>query len=114
MAGVIWLINIGTEVVGIGRTWPSLGNGAPGGSVGSGDRAFDSNFSSCANTFAGVVSKSPDVSSRRTERSVGRMGLSGAPSEVRRMKLRAMLGFSRTCEEAPCRISGGEGCVRGG
>jgi hypothetical protein len=93
MAGVIWPINVGTEEVGDGRTWPSQGNGAPGGSVGSGDRAVDSNFSSCAITSAGVVSMRPNFSSQRTERSVGRVGLSGAPSEVRRIDLRAALGF---------------------
>jgi len=86
MAGVICPINIGTdEEVGVGRTLPSHGNGAPGGRVGSGDRAVDSNFSSCAITSAGEVSMRPDVSSRRTERSVGREGLYGVPSEVRRM-----------------------------
>jgi len=93
MVGVIWSINIVTEEVGVGWTWPSHGNGAPGGSVGSGDRAFVSNFSSCVITSVGVVSRRPDVSSRRTERSVGRVGLSGAPSEMRRMDLRAKLGF---------------------
>ena len=65
-------------------------------------------------TSVGVVSSRPDVSSRRTERPVGRVGLSSVPSEVRRMDLRASLGFSRICEEAPCRISDGEGCVRDG
>jgi hypothetical protein len=91
MAGVIWPINMGTEEVGVGRTCPSHGNGAPGGSVGSGDKAGVSNFSSCAITSAGVVRMCLDVSSRRTERSVGSVGLSGVPSEVRRMDLRATL-----------------------
>jgi hypothetical protein len=93
MDGVIYPINIGTKEVGVGRTWPSHGNGAPGASVGSGDRAFVSSFSSRAITSVGVVSRRPDVSSRRTERSLGRVRLSGVPSEVRRMDLRAALGF---------------------
>ena len=59
MTGVIWPINIGTEEVGVGRTWPSHGNGALGGSIGSGDRAVVSNFSSRAITFAGVVRIAP-------------------------------------------------------
>jgi hypothetical protein len=85
MDGEIWPTGIGTEEVGVGRTWPSHGSSAPGGSVGSRDRAFVTSFSSCAITSAGVVSMRLDVSSRRTERSVGRIGLSDVPSEVRRM-----------------------------
>ena len=76
MVGVFGPTSIGIEEVGVGRTWASHGNGAPGGSVGSGDRAFVSSFSSCAMTSAGVVSSRPDVSSRRTERSAGRIGIS--------------------------------------
>jgi hypothetical protein len=93
MVGVIWPISIGTEEVGVDRMWSSQGNGAPEGSVGSGERAAVSSFSSCAIISVGVVSSHPDVSSRRTERSVGRVGLSNVPSEVRRMDLRAALGF---------------------
>jgi len=44
-------------------------------------------------TSDGVVRKRPDVSSRRTERSVGSVGLSGLPSEFRRMDLRATFCF---------------------
>ena len=69
MAGVIWPIGIGTEGVGVGRTWSSQGNGAPGGSVGSEYIAVVSSFSSCT-TSIGVVSSRPDVSSRLTESSV--------------------------------------------
>ncbi len=93
MAGVIWPISIGTEGVGDGRTWSSQGNGALGGSVGSGDRAVIFSFSSYAIISVGVVSSRLDVLSRRTKRSVERVGLSGVPSEVRRMNLRAELGF---------------------
>ena len=61
--------------------------------MGSGERALVSIFVSCAITFDGAVRRRPDVSSRRTERSVGSVGLSGVPSEVRRMELRATLDF---------------------
>ncbi len=114
MVGVIWPINIGTDEVGVGQTWPFHGNGAPGGSVGSGDRAVVYNFSSCAITFVGVVSRRPDVSSRMRERSVRRVRLYGVPAEVRRMDLRATLGFFANMRKEPCRISDGEGCVRDG
>jgi len=40
-----------------------------------------------------VVRRRPDLSSRKMERSVGSVGLSVVPSEVRRMDLRATLGF---------------------
>ena len=98
MAGVIWPISISTEEVGIGRTWPSQENGAPGVSVESGERAVVSIFVSCVITSDGAVIRRPYVSSRRAERSVGSVGLSGVPSEVRRMDLRATLGISQTCE----------------
>jgi len=75
------------------ETWSSQGNGAPGGSVGSANRAVVSSFSSFAINSAGVVSSHSHVSSRRTDRLVGRVGLSGVPSEVRRMDIRAALGF---------------------
>jgi len=93
MAGVIWPISIGAKEVGVGRTLSSHGNGAPGGSVGSGDRAVVSSFFRCDVTSVGVTSIRLDVSSRRTERSVRRVGLSSVPSEVRRIDLRAALGF---------------------
>ena len=84
---------MGTEEVGVGRTWASHGNGAPGGSVGSGERDVVSILSSCVITSDGVVRMRPVVSSRRTERSVGSVSLSGVPSKVQRMDLRATLGF---------------------
>jgi len=55
MAGVICPISIGAEEVGVGRTWPSQENGAPGGSVGSGERATVSVCVSCVNTSNGVA-----------------------------------------------------------
>ena len=50
MVGVIWTIIIGTEEVGVGRTWPSHGESAPGGIVGSGESDVVSLFSSCVIT----------------------------------------------------------------
>ena len=93
MAGVIWPICIGTEEVGDGRTWPSQENGAPGGIVGSEERDVVSIFVSDVITSDGAVIIRPHVSSRRTERSVGSVGMSGVPSEVRRMHLKATIGF---------------------
>jgi len=98
MDGVIWPINIGTEEVGVEWTWPSHKNGAPGGIVGSGEGVVGSIFSSCVLTSDEVVRRHPNVSSRRTERSVGSVRSSGVPSEVQRMDLSATLGFSQTCE----------------
>jgi len=48
---------------------------------------------SCVITSDGAVIRRPNVSSRRTERSLGSQGLSGVPSEVQRIDLRAALGF---------------------
>jgi hypothetical protein len=93
MTGVIWPISIGTEEVGVRRTWPSHGNDAPGGIAGSGESAVVSIFLSYIITSDGVVRRRPNASSRRTERSVGSVRLSGFPSEVRRMDLSAILGF---------------------
>ena len=86
-------IIIGTEEVGDGLTWPIQGNGAPGGSVGSGERVVVSICVSYVITSDGMVKRRPDASSRRTERSAGSVGLSSVPTEVRRMDLRATLGF---------------------
>ena len=93
MAGVICPISIGTEGVWVGWTWPIQGNGASGGSVGSGERDFVSIRVSCVNTSEGVARRRPDFSSRKMEKSVGSVGLSVVPSEVRRMDLRATLDF---------------------
>jgi len=93
MTGVIWPISIGTEEVGVGRTWSIQGYGAPRGSVGSGKRAVVSICVSCVITSDGAVRRRPNASSRRAERSVGSVGLSDVPSEVWRMNLRATLGF---------------------
>ena len=93
MAGVICPISNSTEEVGVGWTWPSQWNGAPGGSVGSGERAVVSSSVSCVNTSDGVVRRRSDFTSLKMERSVGSVGLSVVPSEERRMDLRAKLGF---------------------
>ena len=47
----------------------------------------------CVNTSDRVVRRRQDVSSRKMEISVGSVRLSVIPSEVRRMDLRATLGF---------------------
>ena len=95
---MIWPISNGTEEVGAGRAWLSQGNGALGGSVGSGERVVVSISVSSVISSDGVVRRRQDVSSRRSKRSVGSVGLSGVSSEARRMDLRATLGFSQTCE----------------
>ena len=92
-AGVIHLEIIGVEADGVRWTCPSHGKGAPGGSVGSGDMVIFSICVSLAITSSGAVMRRPVVSSRSTERSVGREGASSAPSDVRRMDLSATLGF---------------------
>ena len=61
--------------------------------MGSGERVVVSICVSCVNTSFGVVRRCPDFSSRKMERSVGSVGLSVVPSEVRRMDFKATLGF---------------------
>ncbi len=61
--------------------------------MGSGERGVVSICASCVNTSDGLVRRCPDFSSRKMERSVGRLGLSVVPSEVWIMDLRATLGF---------------------
>jgi len=90
---MMWPINIGTEEVGVGRTCQSHRNGARRGIAGSGESDVVSIFLSCVITSDGEVRRRPTASSRRTERSVGRVGLSGVSSEARRMDLSATLGF---------------------
>jgi len=91
--GMMWPINIGIEEVGVGRTCQSHGNGARRGIAGSGESDVVSIFLSCVITSDGEVRRRPNASSRRTDGSVGMVGLSGVPSEVRRMDLSATLGF---------------------
>jgi len=94
MVGGIHPEIIGVEAAGVGGMCPSQGKRAPGGSVGSGDRAT---FSICvilAITSSGAVMRRSVVSSRITERSIGREeGVSVTPSVVRRINLSATLGF---------------------
>ena len=61
--------------------------------MGSMERAVVSICVSCVNASDGVVTRRPNVSSRKMERSVGSLVLSVVPSEVRRMDLRATFGF---------------------
>ena len=93
IVGVIHPEIIGVDDVGVERTCPSHRKGAPGGSVGSGDRATDSICVVLATTSSGVVMRRPVVSSRMMERSAGRQGVSVTSSDVRRMDLSAMLGL---------------------
>jgi len=65
----------------------------PEGVWGSGERVVVSICVSYVNTSDGVVRRRPDFSSRKMERSIGSVGLSGVPSEVRRIDLRATFGF---------------------
>jgi hypothetical protein len=75
MAIVIHSEIIGVEDAGVGWMCPSQGKGAPGGSVGSGDRAIVSICVILAITSSGVVMRRPVVSSRITDRLVGREGV---------------------------------------
>ncbi len=85
---------IGTEHVGVGRTWPIQGNGrAPGGSVGSGEKIAESICVIFITPYVYVVMSSPVVSSRRIERSVGSEVEVFAPVKDQRMDLRATFGF---------------------
>jgi len=59
--------------VGVGRTWPSQENGAPGKNAGSGERATVSICVSFVITSVGVVIRRPEDSFLRTERPVGRV-----------------------------------------
>jgi hypothetical protein len=72
MVGLIQQEIIGIEDVGIGRTYAIQVKGAPGGSVRSGDRAAVSILVILETTSSGVVMRRPVVSSRTTERYVGR------------------------------------------
>ena len=65
MAGVICPISVGTEEVRVGWTWPSQGNGALGGDVGSGERVVVSISVSWVNTSDRVVRRRPDFSSHK-------------------------------------------------
>ena len=79
MAGVMHSEIIGVNDAGVGWTCPSQGKGAPGGSVGSGDRTAVSICVILATTSSGAVMRRPVVSSRITERFVGRKRGIGYP-----------------------------------
>jgi hypothetical protein len=95
MAGVIHPVIIGVEVNGVGWTCPSQGNGAPGGSVGSGETATVSILVILAITLSGAVIRRPVVSSRITKSSLGSEGVSFTPFVVRIIYLSTTLGFFR-------------------
>ena len=93
MAEVIYPAIIGTDDVGVGRTWLSQGNGTPGGRVGSRDRAIVSSSAIFFTTSGAFVVRSPEASSLIMERSVGSVLVFWFPADMRRMDLRAMFGF---------------------
>ncbi len=105
MARVIQLEIIGIEDAGVRRTCPNHGKRAPGGSVGSGDRAAVSTCSILATISSGAVMRQSVVSSRVMERSMGRILVSFFPSAVRRMDLSAAVDFStnKRSRALPCR-----------
>jgi hypothetical protein len=93
MAGVIWPAIIGIDEVGVARTYPRQGNGAPGGRVGSGESAMVSSSSIFFFTETGSVMRSPVSSSLIMERSVGSVLVFVFPAVVRRRDLRAVFVF---------------------
>ena len=93
MTGMIQPEIKGFEEVGVGRTWPSQGNGAPRGSVGSGEKSMVSDCASFVITSTGVVTRRPVASLLMMERSVGREKESFTPVVVLRNDSRATLGF---------------------
>ena len=113
MAGVMHPTIIGAESVGAGWMCIIKGKGSPGGSEGSGDRAIVSGCASLVITSSGVVMRRSVVSFRSIARSVGREGLSDAPSAARIMNFSATLGFFETYGVGPCRIALVACCERG-
>ena len=84
---------IGMDGVGVGRTRPSKGNGAPGGRAGSGERATVSSYDILFTTSDGVVIRRHVVSSLIIERSVGSVELVVVPAAVHMIDLSATSGF---------------------
>jgi hypothetical protein len=115
MTGVMHPEIIGIEEEGVGRTWPSHGKGASGGSVGSGDKATVYISAILASTSIGAVMRRPAASYRMRERSLERAGESLSPAADRRIDLRATLDFLCFTYGAELRhTSGGDGCGHGG
>jgi hypothetical protein len=106
VAGVIHLEIIGVEAACVGWMCPSQKKEAPGGSVGSRDRATVSICVILAITSCGAVMMRPVVSSRITERSTCGEGVSIIPSVVRILNLSAALGFliNRRSKALPYRM----------
>ena len=111
-AGVIHPKIIDVEADGVGWPCPSQGKGAPGMSVGSGDRAAVSICVILAITSSGAVMRRPVNSSRITERLVYSERVSVTPSVVRIIGLSATLGFliNKRSKDTAC----DEGCGYGG
>ena len=84
---------IGAEAVGKGWMCPIQGKGAPEGSEGFGESATVSICASLVITSSGEVMRRHVISSRSTERSVGRDGVSVVPFAVRKIYFSATLGF---------------------
>ncbi len=93
IAGVIHPAIIGAEVVGDGQMCLIQGKGAPGRSEGSGERATVSIYASLEINSSGEVMRRSMISSRSSERSVGREEVSVAPFAVRRIDFSDTLGF---------------------
>jgi len=84
---------IGTVFLWLAGTRRCHGNGAPRGSVGSGDMVLVSSFLTCAITSAGSTKRRLEASSLRIERSVGRGWVFSSSAAVRRIHFKATFGF---------------------
>ena len=93
MVGVMHPTIIGIEADGVGWMCPNHGKGAPGGREGSGDMAIVSSCVILAIASSGEVMRRPVISSRRTEISVGKEGVSVVFSALRNIDFSATLGF---------------------
>ncbi len=90
---------IGTVCLWLGGTQRCHGNGAPYGSVGSGDWAWVSSFWTYAITSAGSTTKRPDASFLIIEKFVGRGWVFSSSTAVRRMDCKATFDFLGHTEE---------------
>ena len=93
MAGVMQPEIIEAVCLWLGGSRRDHMNGAPCGSVGSGDMVWVSSFCTCAITSAGSTTRRSEASSLRMERSVGRGWVFFASAAVRRIDCRAIFGF---------------------
>ncbi len=93
MAGVMCPAIIGIHELGVGWTWPSQGNGALEGRVGSGERAIVSCSSIFFTASIGFVIRSPVDSFFIIERSMRNVLVFMLPAALRRIDLRTVFGF---------------------